>query len=217
MGKRFVTGPMYCLNKGIPTEVFFCDEDHLGEVAYAKAICNRCVSRDECLEVALENWEPFGIWGGLTAKERSTIQFQEALLQHASPPKIRHEPSHRSNAYSFFPLRTSFEDIRTPQVSRFDFARQMACRVNGIEVSTLLSPESSSYQNGQKHLFETLLDQLKRTQLSLDQNPKYDPKVRVLSNLVIRRSQQPSKPLFHLELQMPNQSIPQDQFLEVAS
>lgn len=217
MGKRYLTGAAFCLNKEIPTSVFFCDEDHLGEVAYAKAICNRCNARDECLDVALENWEEFGIFGGLTASERRTIQFQEALRQHSSPPNKQREPLHRSNASPFFPLRTSFEEIRTPQVSRFDFARQLACRVNGIEVSTLLSPESSSYRNGQKHLFETLLDQLKKTQQSLDRDSRYDPKVRVLSNLDTPQTPPPLKPLFHLELRLPNQSSPQDQSLEVAS
>src|SRR5688572_10606753 len=204
MGKRFVTGPMYCLNRGIPPEVFFCDEDHLGEVAYAKAICNKCVSKDECLDVALENWEEHGIWGGLTASERSIIQFQEALRQHSSPPKKRHEPSHQSNASPFFPLRTSFEDIRIPQVSRLDFAKRLSCRVNGLEVAKLLSLESSSYPSDQKRLFSILLDQLKNSQQPSDHNFEYDLSDRRLSNLSTHQNQLPSEPRFQLTLQLPS-------------
>lgn len=39
----------------------------------AKKICNTCDVIDECLSHALENGEKFGIWGGLTPKERQLM------------------------------------------------------------------------------------------------------------------------------------------------
>ena len=37
---------------------------------YAKAICDLCEVREECLKYALEHDERFGIWGGKTEQER---------------------------------------------------------------------------------------------------------------------------------------------------
>jgi WhiB family transcriptional regulator, redox-sensing transcriptional regulator len=45
----------------------------------AKAICARCVVRDECLEYALGIREPHGIWGGLNEFERRQLLRQRAL------------------------------------------------------------------------------------------------------------------------------------------
>ena len=36
----------------------------------AKAVCEACPVRDQCLGFALDNHERFGIWGGLTYRER---------------------------------------------------------------------------------------------------------------------------------------------------
>jgi WhiB family redox-sensing transcriptional regulator len=41
----------------------------------AKEICRSCVVRDDCLEFALQLSERFGIWGGLTFKQR--LRFQQ--------------------------------------------------------------------------------------------------------------------------------------------
>lgn len=40
----------------------------------AKRICRRCEVRSECLEYALANDEPEGIWGGKTARERVALK-----------------------------------------------------------------------------------------------------------------------------------------------
>lgn len=37
-------------------------------------ICNRCRVRSECLEFALENELEFGIWGGMTERQRRRIR-----------------------------------------------------------------------------------------------------------------------------------------------
>ena len=44
----------------------------------AKAICDQCPIRRRCLEVALINREPYGIFGGLTATERRRLTRLEA-------------------------------------------------------------------------------------------------------------------------------------------
>ncbi|MDJ0393301.1 WhiB family transcriptional regulator [Rhodococcus sp. G-MC3] len=37
----------------------------------AKVVCNRCPVLAQCRQFALETNEPFGVWGGMTARERS--------------------------------------------------------------------------------------------------------------------------------------------------
>ena len=53
---------------GAEPSVFFVDHGRSGEEA--KAICHGCPVRSECLDYALENRERFGIWGGMTEKQR---------------------------------------------------------------------------------------------------------------------------------------------------
>lgn len=38
-----------------------------------KAVCERCMVQEECLQYALDNKFPAGIWGGKTADERLEI------------------------------------------------------------------------------------------------------------------------------------------------
>lgn len=44
----------------------------------AKAVCTGCPVRTECLADALDNRVEFGVWGGMTERER------RALLRHAA-------------------------------------------------------------------------------------------------------------------------------------
>ncbi|MFG2374941.1 WhiB family transcriptional regulator [Streptomyces sp. NPDC048504] len=43
-------------------------------VREAKRICGMCPIRSACLEYALDNDERFGVWGGLSEKERLEIR-----------------------------------------------------------------------------------------------------------------------------------------------
>ena len=43
-----------------------------------------CVVREDCLEYALANGEKFGIWGGLSERERRRIRRQRALLRRTA-------------------------------------------------------------------------------------------------------------------------------------
>lgn len=49
-------------------EAFFPEKG--GSTRDAKRICAECTVRTECLEYALANDERFGIWGGLSERER---------------------------------------------------------------------------------------------------------------------------------------------------
>jgi WhiB family redox-sensing transcriptional regulator len=45
-----------------------------GSTKDAKAICMACEVRSECLEYALIHRERFGIWGGLSERERRPLE-----------------------------------------------------------------------------------------------------------------------------------------------
>lgn len=45
-----------------------------GSTAAAKRVCRSCVVRAECLEYALEHDERFGIWGGMSERERRRLK-----------------------------------------------------------------------------------------------------------------------------------------------
>jgi hypothetical protein len=52
-------------------EQFFPEKG--GSNRQVKAVCGRCPVRDACLEYALANGERFGIWGGLSERERRDL------------------------------------------------------------------------------------------------------------------------------------------------
>ena len=49
---------------------WFADESDTQAVAEAKAGCSGCPVRQQCLRLALDNGEAFGVWGGTAASER---------------------------------------------------------------------------------------------------------------------------------------------------
>jgi WhiB family redox-sensing transcriptional regulator len=53
-------------------EAFFPEKG--GSTREAKRICQGCEVRDACLEYALANDERFGIWGGLSERERRRLK-----------------------------------------------------------------------------------------------------------------------------------------------
>ena len=53
-------------------EAFFPEKG--GSTRDAKRICSTCDVRGECLEYALQNDERFGIWGGLSERERRKLK-----------------------------------------------------------------------------------------------------------------------------------------------
>jgi len=53
-------------------EAFFPEKG--GSTREAKRVCLSCEVRSECLEYALANDERFGIWGGLSERERRRVK-----------------------------------------------------------------------------------------------------------------------------------------------
>jgi WhiB family redox-sensing transcriptional regulator len=57
-------------------EAFFPEKG--GSTREAKKVCRSCEVRAECLEYALKHEERFGIWGGLSERERRQMK-REAI------------------------------------------------------------------------------------------------------------------------------------------
>ena len=58
----------------------------VASIEQAKAICNTCLPQAECLEFAIVNNEPAGIWGGKTTVERR--QIRSARLRRNPQSKV---------------------------------------------------------------------------------------------------------------------------------
>ena len=67
--------------KGADQDLFFPERG--ASTRKAKAICGACSVREDCLEFAITNGERFGIWGGLSERERRKIRRQRALTARA--------------------------------------------------------------------------------------------------------------------------------------
>jgi WhiB family transcriptional regulator, redox-sensing transcriptional regulator len=57
---------------GVDPDLFFPERG--GSTREAKEVCRGCVVRQECLQYALDNSEKFGIWGGLSERERRRLR-----------------------------------------------------------------------------------------------------------------------------------------------
>ena len=64
---------------GVDPDLFFPERG--ASTREAKAVCRACVVRENCLEYALVNGEKFGIWGGLSERERRRLRRQRALAR----------------------------------------------------------------------------------------------------------------------------------------
>lgn len=58
-------------------ELFFPEKNHPEQARAAKSLCQACDERPTCLEWALENDEVYGIWGGLSERERLKIRREQ--------------------------------------------------------------------------------------------------------------------------------------------
>ena len=64
---------------GVDPDLFFPERG--ASTREAKEVCRGCVVREDCLEYALANGEKFGIWGGMSERERRRIRRQRALAR----------------------------------------------------------------------------------------------------------------------------------------
>lgn len=67
---------------GVDPDLFFPERG--ASTREAKEVCRGCIVRDDCLEYALANGEKFGIWGGMSERERRRIRRQRALARAAT-------------------------------------------------------------------------------------------------------------------------------------
>jgi len=58
--------------KGANADLFFPERG--ASTRSAKAICRECHVRAECLEFAIVTGEKFGIWGGMSERERRRVR-----------------------------------------------------------------------------------------------------------------------------------------------
>lgn len=67
--------------QGLDPETFFPDKG----VSHrdAKQICDGCVVRAECLNAALDRNEKWGIWGGMSERERRGVRRARKMLDTA--------------------------------------------------------------------------------------------------------------------------------------
>ena len=61
---------------GVDPDLFFPERG--ASTREAKEVCKGGVVRGDCLEYALANGEKFGIWGGLSERERRRLRRQRA-------------------------------------------------------------------------------------------------------------------------------------------
>ena len=66
---------------GVDPELFFPERGV--STREARAVCQGCVVKDECLDFAIRNSEKFGIWGGKSERERRRVRRQRALARTA--------------------------------------------------------------------------------------------------------------------------------------
>lgn len=58
--------------RGLNPDLFYGEtSDHATD---AKAVCATCPVRQECLDYALSNGEYYGIWGGMSERERRSMR-----------------------------------------------------------------------------------------------------------------------------------------------
>lgn len=62
-------------------EAFFPEKGE--STSAAKAVCRNCDVRAECLQYAIDNKELFGVWGGLSERERRALVRGQGRPHHA--------------------------------------------------------------------------------------------------------------------------------------
>ncbi len=66
-------------------DLFFPDRG--ASTRKAKELCNTCKAQEHCLEYSIVNNEKFGIWGGLSERERRKIRKERGLTRKRKDAK----------------------------------------------------------------------------------------------------------------------------------
>lgn len=66
---------------GVDPDLFFPERGT--STREAKEVCRGCVVRDECLDHAIAAGEKFGIWGGMSERERRRVRRARIVARSA--------------------------------------------------------------------------------------------------------------------------------------
>lgn len=66
-------------------ELFFPQGTNAAQIEEARAVCRRCDVRPECRDHALDEAEPFGVWGGLSEEERRRTRRRQSRERRDGP------------------------------------------------------------------------------------------------------------------------------------
>jgi WhiB family transcriptional regulator, redox-sensing transcriptional regulator len=67
----------YANCRGADADLFFPERG--ASTRKAKSICGECQVRAECLDFAIEIGEKFGIWGGMSERERRKVRRERQI------------------------------------------------------------------------------------------------------------------------------------------
>ncbi len=67
----------YANCRGADADLFFPERG--ASTRRAKSICAACEVKADCLEYAIVNGEKFGIWGGMSERERRRVRKQRQI------------------------------------------------------------------------------------------------------------------------------------------
>lgn len=100
---------------GVDPDLFFPERG--ASTKEAKGVCRGCVVREFCLEYAIATGEKFGIWGGLSERERRRIRRRRAIERKEGTyvfvaPQLA-EPDHKA----FQPPRLPPKPVMRPSVA----------------------------------------------------------------------------------------------------
>lgn len=60
--------------RGMDTNLFFPAKGDHRAMLHVRAICNGCTVREQCLDYAVQLGEKFGVWGGLSERQRRAVR-----------------------------------------------------------------------------------------------------------------------------------------------
>lgn len=69
-------------------DAFYCDDSDKKAERAAKALCEVCPVRQECLDYSIKNNELYGIWGGKTLSERDSLRRRERARRAARRSRL---------------------------------------------------------------------------------------------------------------------------------
>lgn len=72
----------------VDSELFFPDKG--GSPREPKQVCSECPVRSQCLEYALAHDERYGVWGGLSERERRRVKRQRVAAPAGVHDGLRH-------------------------------------------------------------------------------------------------------------------------------